>query len=129
MLIRVFLLCIPVFMVFFFLRNWASTNMRAGKRVLFMLFVILNILAVLRPDLTTSVANVMGVGRGTDLILYILVGAFIFATLNFYLRSRALEDRVVQLARVIALREAEPPHARANRIEIALTATPTNGEP
>jgi small membrane protein len=123
MLIRLFLLCVPVFAVFFFLRNWASTNMRAGKRVLFMLFVILNIAAVLQPDLTTRVANLVGVGRGTDLVLYILVGAFVFATLNFYLRARALEDRVVQLARAIALQQVETPEART----AATAELPTSG--
>ncbi len=34
---------------------------------------------VLFPDFTTSVANLVGVGRGTDLILYLLVVGSVFS--------------------------------------------------
>jgi len=62
---------------------------------------------VLRPDDVTRVAKFVGVGRGTDLLLYALIVAFVFSTLAMYMRLREDEQRVTQLARAVALRDAE----------------------
>jgi hypothetical protein len=65
--------------------------------------------AVLRPDDVTWLAQRLGVGRGTDLVLYLLVVAFGFFAVSTYLRFRALELRFARLARTIALERAERP--------------------
>jgi hypothetical protein len=62
---------------------------------------------VVRPNDLTRVAHLVGVGRGADLVLYALVVAFTFSVVNFYLRQRELKQRITQLARAVALREAE----------------------
>jgi len=69
--------------------------------------IALGILAVLFPGLTTEAANAVGVGRGADLVLYVLCVAFLFVTIGQTLRITALNDRVVELARQQALLEAE----------------------
>jgi hypothetical protein len=65
--------------------------------------------AVLRPNDTTVVAHWLGVDRGTDLMLYALIVAFSFSTLNTYLRFKDLELRYARLARAVALEGAKPP--------------------
>lgn len=67
---------------------------------------------MLRPDDTTVVANWLGVRRGTDLMLYILVIAFAFTTLSTYMRFHDLELRYARLARAVALAQAQPPDSR-----------------
>ncbi len=78
----------------------------ALKRIFAILFVIAAALAILFPNALTAVANVLGIGRGTDLLLYI----FIVAVLAFavaVIRAKARSDaRVTQLARAVALMEA-----------------------
>lgn len=64
--------------------------------------------AVLRPDDVTWLAGRLGVGRGADLVLYLLVVGFGFFAVSTYLRFRALEVRFTRLARTIALERAEP---------------------
>lgn len=64
--------------------------------------------AVLRPDDVTWLAGRLGVGRGADLVLYLLVVGFGFFAVGSYLRFRALEERFARLARTIALSRAEP---------------------
>lgn len=90
---------------FTFIRRWDRTNTRAGKRIAFVLFVLANIYAVLRPDDVTWVANRLGVGRGTDLVLYLMVLALAFLALNTYLRFRALEKKLTDMARTVAISE------------------------
>ncbi len=61
------------------------------------------IVAVLNPELLTHLGNVMGVGRGTDLLLYVLVVVFTFTTVGSYQRARQLDEQVTQLSRALAL--------------------------
>jgi hypothetical protein len=91
-----------------FVRGQHGVRMQAGKRLAFVAFLLLNAVAVLRPEGTTWVAkNVFGVGRGADLLLYALIVTFVFAVINFYIRLRESEQRVTQLARAVAIRDAE----------------------
>lgn len=90
-----------------FVRRWHGVRMQAGKRIGLVAFAVLNIYAVLRPNDVTWVANRLGVGRGADLVLYVLVIAFMLGMLNFYLRFKTMDRRLTELARTIAIREAE----------------------
>jgi small membrane protein len=65
------------------------------------------IVFVLFPDLTTIVANRLGVGRGTDLLLYVSLIAGLHAILLLYLRTRDLEKRMTEHVRATGLREAQ----------------------
>ena len=69
--------------------------------------ILLGVLGVLFPGTVTAVANAVGVGRGTDLVLYVLCVTFLFVTIAQNLRIAELRDRTVELARKQALLEAE----------------------
>jgi hypothetical protein len=77
--------------------------------------IIVGIAAVMLPELTNQVANMVGIGRGADLLLYLTVVAFVFVSLNIYLKFRDLDERIVELARAIALLEAERTHGLAEK--------------
>jgi hypothetical protein len=77
------------------------------RRSLTMGAILVGIVAVIFPDLTTQVAKLVGVGRGTDLVLYLLCVAFLFVTVALYLRLNEMHDRYVELARRLALHEAQ----------------------
>src|SRR5262249_16292251 len=69
-----------------FVRRQHGVRVQASKRLGFFLFLLLNIYAVARPDDVTWVAHRLGVGRGTDLLLYALIVTFVLAMLATYLR-------------------------------------------
>lgn len=78
----------------------------ALKRIFAILFVIAAVLAILFPNVLTEIAHLFGIGRGTDLLLYVFiiaVMAFAVATIRAKARSDA---RVTQLARAVALMDA-----------------------
>lgn len=106
-LIQILLLAALLAALVLFVRRRHGVGMQAGKRMGLIAFAALNVYAVLRPDDVTWVANRLGVGRGTDLVLYALVAAFVFGMLNFYLRYREMDRRFTELARTLAIREAE----------------------
>jgi hypothetical protein len=93
----------------FLLRSRGSVQARAWVKVGYVLFVIVAVYAVLRPNDTTVVAHWVGVARGTDLMLYMLIVAFAYTTLNTYLHFRDVELRYARLARAIALEGAQRP--------------------
>lgn len=65
------------------------------------------VFAVLFPDEVTEVAGAVGVGRGADLLLYLLCVTFLFVSIALYLRLNEMHDRYVELARRLALHEAD----------------------
>ena len=54
-------------------------------------FLLFAAYAVIRPEDVTWVAERLGVGRGTDLVLYLLVVGFGFFAVTTYLRFKQVE--------------------------------------
>jgi len=96
----------------YLLRSRSSARTKAWVKVGYVLFVIAAIYAILRPDDTTVIANWVGVDRGTDLLEYLLVIAFMFTTLSTYLGFKDIELKYAQLARAVALQDARVPEDR-----------------
>lgn len=107
MAVQIFLVLAAVSALVYFVRRQHNIRIRASKRIAFFLFIAVNIYAVLLPDQVTWVAQQLGIGRGTDLVLYLLVVAFLFGMLNSYLRQREVSEHLTDLARTVAIREAE----------------------
>lgn len=106
MLIQILLVVGVAVLALLFLRNRNAMRFRAGKKLLLLLFSLAFVASVAFPEMLTAVANLVGVGRGTDLLLYALVVAFLFVALNTYLKFRDIEARQARLARYVALLEA-----------------------
>src|SRR3954463_9890495 len=109
MVIKIVLIAAALGLFGLFVRSSRSVRTQAFKRIGFVVFLVLNLDAVLRPDDTTWLAHKVGVGRGADLVLYLLVVAFAFFSVNTFLRFRNRERRFTDLARSIALRDAQAP--------------------
>ncbi len=107
MLIQLILVVSVLALMVLFVRSSGAIYVQASKRIALVLFAIANIYAVMRPDDVTAVARVLGVGRGTDLVLYALVVAFMAGMFSFYQRFRVVDRRYTELARTVAIREAD----------------------
>ena len=88
------------------------------RRALGLMAIAAGVVAVLTPDTVTTVAVFLGVGRGTDLVLYVLAIAFLFVTIGLHMRLSEMHDRYVELARQLALSEAR----RADPAELSAAA-------
>lgn len=87
-------------------RNRHRVGIRAGVRMLMVGVGAFAIASVLNPSIVQRLADAVGVGRGTDLLLYALIVAFTLANLGFYFRLRALERRLTVVVRNVAVTEA-----------------------
>lgn len=103
MTVKILLIASVLAALYWLVRTPASHNRLALTRLGGLVIAALWTIAVINPDITTRVANLIGVGRGTDLVLYIFVVAFTFSTVASHQRTRALDDRVAALTRSQAL--------------------------
>jgi hypothetical protein len=122
-LIQVALVAGVVAIAIFFVRGQHGVRIQASKRLAFFAFLVLNVYAVARPEDVTRLARFLGVGRGADLLLYALIVTFVFAMLAVYMRLHDDERRVTQLARAVAIRDAEM-YNRERGLLPPLPATP-----
>lgn len=90
----------------------SGQRIQAVRRLGLGAFATFAVLSILFPGVWTRIAHLVGVGRGTDLILYGLVIAFFSFVVTTYRRLRQVEFRYTRLARRIALDEAVHDNAR-----------------
>lgn len=105
MLIKVLLLVAIAVVVVLSLRAPAGARHLAVRRVAVTGFAALAALSVLFPDAWNAAAEIVGVGRGTDLLLYGLIVVFLGYLVTSYRRFRDLESQITELARRLALDE------------------------
>ena len=87
--------------MFYFL---IATRRSALRRLFVLAFFGGGIVFILQPDLTTMIANLVGIGRGADLIFYLSTLFLFFLCFNYHVRFMALEERLTRIVRELAVR-------------------------
>ena len=86
-----------------------GARQQALRRVFMVFFIGVAAVALIFPQTLTWVANQLGIGRGADLLLYMLVLVFLAFVASSYRRFRHLENDTTRLARRMALDAARAP--------------------
>jgi small membrane protein len=63
--------------------------------------------AVIFPDITSRVAQLVGVGRGADLVTYLAIVVVMFVLLHYYMKFVELQRQVTELTRELAILRTE----------------------
>lgn len=87
-------------------RSTAHARHQAIRRLLLVGFVAVAVLTVMFPEILSVIATAVGVGRGTDLLLYGLVIAFVGYIAMAHRRTVETERKITLLTRELALAEA-----------------------
>lgn len=93
----------------FFIYRGGGARHQALRRVFMLVFIAAAASSVFFPQIWTIIANSVGVGRGTDLLLYFLVLIFIGFVATTYRRFRQFESELTKLSRQLALVDRDPP--------------------
>lgn len=97
---------VAIFALLTIVATWRhAINARAG--VAWLLVWIAAAAAIARPSLTVTVAHLLGIGRGADLVLYCAILAMLGGFFLGYVRFKRLEREITRLVRHIAVSEAE----------------------
>ncbi|QQR91590.1 MAG: DUF2304 domain-containing protein [Myxococcales bacterium] len=85
------------------------THGRAGVWLLWFMLFVATFIAILMPNMTADIARFVGIGRGTDLVLYSFVVASLIAFFLIFVRMRRVDREITKLVRDIAIRHAIEP--------------------
>jgi hypothetical protein len=96
-----------VLAVVFALRSRSSLRGQARRKLIAGLTVVAGVLAVIFPNILQNLADLVGVRRGTDLLLYLFAVVIIYVVGSTSVRFREQEARLVRLSREVALADAE----------------------
>ncbi|WP_323958905.1 DUF2304 family protein [Arthrobacter sp. JZ12] len=91
------------------IRGGSNAKHMAVRRIMVLLFALTAVLSIFFPSLLTSTAHLLGIGRGTDLVLYAFIVSFLVYMSTTHQRFRHMEASITKLARRVALDEAERP--------------------
>ena len=107
------LVCVILLLLVVSVRRPSTTRAMAARKLAFIGLALIVGTAVLMPSQLTVVANWVGIGRGADLVMYLVAISFLFFALHTYLKFAEYERRMTELTRALALHEAgtaDDPH-------------------
>ncbi len=102
---------LPIVAILLIERVVATLKGRLRRRVglLWVLIWLAAGVSIAFPGLTTRVAQMVGIRRGADLVLYVAVLVMFVGFYLMYVRVRRLDTHVTNLVRYLAIRDAEAP--------------------
>lgn len=72
-------------------------------RLVYIASALAAIVLVINPELSTRMANLLGIGRGTDLLIYLFILAGLVYSAAITSEVRRLQDQLTRVVRQIAL--------------------------
>jgi len=84
-----------------------SASQQAIRRLFILIALLAGLFAVVFPNYTNAIANVLGIGRGADLLLYGFVIFVLFYVVHQYRRQLWQQKVTTDLARALTLAQAE----------------------
>ena len=118
MIIKPFIILSMAIILVAFLRTRGDIQASAWKKIGAVLLFILAIVTVISPNLTNVVATSLGIGRGADLLLYIVTLAFLGNLVGQYSHAKKGQAKLNSLARKVAINEANILPANQKKIKI-----------
>jgi hypothetical protein len=100
------LVCILLIGVTLYFRRLRS---RLADRIVVSLALVSALILVAFPEWANLIAHKIGVGRGVDLIFYLAIPGLALAGLLLVSKVLMLEERICELSRPFALRDAVEP--------------------
>jgi len=97
-LVLLFFLCAACFLY------WKLFQNRFLNRLMLLAVFVVIVVFVLKPSISTTIANLLGVGRGTDLVLYLGIVVMAFVLLLMYAKIKKLEEMITTLIREQSLK-------------------------
>ena len=110
------IIIVATVLIFLFYALRLRTMLR--DRIIFAAIVLVGVALAIHPDLSTRLANAIGIGRGADLMLYVFILFSLFQTVHLAARLKNIDARITSVVRESALaspllpaKEGEGDHA------------------
>lgn len=110
--IQIVLICFGAFALSRVLLRFRRGGMPALHLFLWSLFWGGLIVVTVLPASTSAVAQVLGVGRGVDLAIYLALVVLFYVVFRMFGKIEDLERQITRVVRAAALKDLEPPRDR-----------------
>lgn len=80
---------------------------RIFNMLFFVVLFFVGAVFVINPSITQRIARFFGVGRGVDLIFYLLFVVFFFLFIALFYKTRNLDRTIIELIRKRAIQDAK----------------------
>lgn len=107
MIIQYVLILGLIAVLFKFLLTSTGSTAGAWKRIIGLLFIIAAVLAIIFPDELNNIAHSVGVGRGADLLTYLVALAVIGLYLSIHIKREQDQKNITTLTRRLAILESK----------------------
>lgn len=103
---------LQIFIILFGLFAFSRVILRFnGKEITVKEFIFWSILWLViiffgfMPDITKIFANLLGIGRGTDVAIYISIILLFYLIFRIYVKTENIEQEITKIAREIAIKK------------------------
>ena len=103
---QIILIAAMVAIAAYLIRATPTPKHLAVRRLLVLLALVAAVIVVVWPGVLTWLAHLVGIGRGSDLLFYAAIVAFLFYVVVDYKRSVQASRATTRLARELTLTEA-----------------------
>ena len=86
--------------------NFLQTSQPRSISLLWITIWLLAGVTIFRPEVTIQIATMLGIGRGADLILYLLTISYLLSLIYMYNKFHKQEIHITTLIRHLAIQEA-----------------------
>ena len=105
MLIQIILLIIIALIIFRLIAKLRSKDLSGKQFFGWLVIWLLAAIVVIWPDLTVRLANYVGIGRGSDLVVYSALIFLFYFIFRLLLRIEKMEKNLTKVVREEALQE------------------------
>ncbi len=85
--------------------RYKDSAITVRELLLWLLFWIAAAVAVLLPQTTSFLANLVGVGRGVDLAIYVALVIIFYMIFRIFVRLEKLEQDITKVVREVGLKK------------------------
>lgn len=107
MLIQFVLVIVIVVIIWRIIDLYARKQIRANELAAWIIFWLMAVSFVLWPEASSRLAQVLGVGRGVDALVYLALLLLFYLMFRIFVKFEKMEQDITRIARKIALDEGD----------------------
>ena len=105
MLIKILLILFIIFVISRVAMRYKDKAISLQELILWTIFWFIVAFVIIFPEVTSIVANWLGVGRGVDLVIYISVLILFYLIFRTLVRLDKIEKDITKIVREVALKD------------------------
>jgi len=106
-IIQIIILIFALFALSRVFTNIGYKNLDKLEALFWMLFWIVAIIAALLPEFVVKIANLFGVDRGVDLIIYFSIIVLAYLIFRLYAETSKIQRNITKIVRTIAIKDGK----------------------